>query len=52
MITTILVILLILIWVVGAVIVTAFTGWELNKISDLIKIIFWFISVFIGDKKY
>lgn len=50
MITTILAILLIAVWCLGAMFVTVITGWEMNKVSDLIKIVFWPITVFIYSK--
>jgi hypothetical protein len=36
----------ILIWTVGAILTTLLTGWELNKITDFFKIVFWFVSIF------
>jgi len=50
MITTILAVLLIAIWCLGAMFVTVITGWEMVKVKDLLKIVFWPITVFICSK--
>ena len=50
MIEIILTALVIILWVLGGVFVSLFTGWEINKLNDLIKLIFWPISIFICKK--
>jgi len=50
MITIILAVLLIAVWCLGAIFVTVITGWEMNKIVDLLKIVFWPITVFTCSK--
>lgn len=51
MIEIILTALVIILWVLGGVFVSLFTGWEINKLNnDFIKLIFWPISIFICKK--
>jgi hypothetical protein len=40
-------VLLIIVWFLGAVFVSALTGWSTEKTAELVKIIFWPITVFI-----
>ena len=37
-------------WGVGAAIVSDLAGWDINKVGDLVKTIFWPISIFICKK--
>jgi len=46
MITIILAVLLIAVWCAGAMIVTVITDWEIGKVKDLLKIVFWPITIF------
>ena len=46
MITIILVVLLLIVWTVGAAIACVIAGWDPSNVSDLVKIIFWPISLF------
>ena len=49
MITIILIILSMIclcLWALGAAVIAAFSGWDLNKVDDLIKTIFWPITIF------
>ena len=50
MITTILAVLLIVVWCLGAMFVTVITGWEIGIVKDLIKIVFWPITVFVCSR--
>lgn len=47
MITVILSIILLVVWVLGGVFVSVLTGWEWQKTLDLLKLIFWPITIFI-----
>lgn len=40
-------VLLAIVWVLGGGAVSLITGWEVRKTRDLLKIIFWPITVFI-----
>ena len=50
MITIILAVLLTIVWGLGAIFVTVITGWDMANLYDLMKIIFWPITVFIFRK--
>jgi len=50
MVTIILIAVIIFLWTLGGLFVTLVTGWEINKLNDFIKIIFWPISIFISKK--
>jgi hypothetical protein len=47
MITTILAVLLVCVWCIGGILASFFMGLEINKVSDLLKIMFWPITVFL-----
>jgi hypothetical protein len=46
MITIILVVLLFIVWIIGGGIASLIAGWDPSNVSDLLKIIFWPISLF------
>ena len=44
--TIILTVLLLIVWIIGGVIACVIAGWDPSNIFDLVKIIFWPISLF------
>lgn len=42
----ILAVLLFIVWIIGAAIACVIAGWDPSNVSDLLKIIFWPISLF------
>ena len=50
MITWILAVVLLIVWVLGGTFVSLITGWEVGKTRDLLKIVFWPITIFLCSK--
>jgi len=47
MITIILVVLLFIVWIIGGGIACVIAGWDPRNVLDLVKIIFWPITLFL-----